>query len=637
MRRLAPLLAFSLVALSTSGCASFWRGAAGGPSLAPSGLPWGEELTRRALVVGAFDQALARTARGGDGVPSDKLLAALYRGQVAYHAGRYDESVTAFALAERLADERETKSVTRGVGAVLFNDHTLHYVPTRTERLFARYYAMLARLEGGDLSGATVEARRLSSLLEGAASDLDASERATHAALRDVAGAVFEAAGEWNDAQVALRNAALLRGVPRSRLDSITVTAPAADSATLVLVVEEGFAGHLVARSVALPVEETPVQPSRRRRRTASPGVVVPGTTVARPTIATDVLPGSGSGRQRDDPRRGVPPRPSPTRGSSGPTSSAPRDWSLLPRDTADTLPARDSTVAAPQPVVAERRVASVGDSSLTDRWLAALSTVPGGGVFDDAAWAPRDTALAERPDANASGFARQSALESVAADWTPRGGNRTRFLGAPWASGRWHEVAWPMLVRSRLPSAPLALHVLAAAAPALAADSTTSSTPDANLPASLVAVREPIPIASLDVGALIGDAIGADARRRLPAQLARLAVRVGTRAALSEVMREEHGEAAGWIVQAVSSAMERPDTRGWHLLPGRLRVVRLTVPAGRLTPEVRQGLGPNALPWRLPQVEATAGSVSVRALRVWRDGAGVVPRTGVPVFSVKH
>jgi hypothetical protein len=633
MRRVTLSLALSLVVLSTSGCASFWRGAAGGPSLAPSGLPWGEELTRRALVVGAFDQAMARTARGGDGLPSDRLLAALYRGQVAYHAGQYDESVAAFALAEQLADERATKSVTRGLGSILFNDHTLHYVPTRTERLFARYYALLARLESGDVDAATVEARRLSALLEAAASDLDAGERATHAALREVAGAVFESAGEWNDAGVAYRNAALLRGVARDRVDSIRVTAPAADSATLVLVVEEGFAGHLVARSVALPADATAPDASRRRGRMVPSGTPRPGTTVARAPVPTDALPSRGSRGRRDEPMGGVPTNVGAARGSRGPTSSAPRDWSLLPGDARDSAFVRDSVDREARPVAADSGATMGRDSSLTDRWMAALSAVPGNGVVEEVAMARGDSV----GDPNVWSHERTSLLESVAADWTPRDVRRTRYLGSPWAGNRWHEVAWPMLVRSRLPAAPLALHLFGAARTGGEADAVASGRATERAGWSDVALRDPIALASLDAGALIGDAMGADARRRLPAQLARLAARVGTRAAISEAVREEHGDAAGWFVQAVGAAMERPDTRGWHLLPGRLRVVRVTVPAGALRAEVRQGAGPNALPLRVPQVEVAPGAVSVRALRVWRDGAAVASDPARAVLTVSH
>lgn len=576
MRRVASLVALSLVALSTSGCASFWRGAASAGPVAPSGLPWGEELTRRALVVGAFDQAWTRTQRRGDGAPSDELLAALFRGQVAYHAGHFDESVRAFADAERLMERRETKSATRGVGSLLFNDRTLRYVPARTERLFARYYALLARLESGDLPAATVEARRLSALLEASASDLDPTERATHAVLREVAGAVFEAAGEWNDAGVAYRNAALLRGTPRAAVDSLVATAPSGDSATLVLVVEEGFAGHYVSRTVALPLDDAGTSAFGRRRR----GPI--GAPMPWPGPTPGVVPAGGA----------VPAIAGGARRGRGPST-----W---PRD-------RDSTVAPRPPTeradssTASRQAA--GDSALSARWLRSLHALPGGGVFEDAAWDAGDAAVPMR-DAGAALSSDSLLPASVAADWTPRGGTRTRYLGDRWSSGRWLEVAWPMLVRARVPSAPLALELL------------TAREGDSLPPAAL-------PVPSLDAtghSALVGDALGADARRRLPAQLARLAVRVATRAVVAEAVREEHGEAAGLVAQLVGSALERPDTRGWHLLPGRVRVVRVTVPVGVVTPDLRHGAGPNARRLEVPAFRAAPGSVTVRAIRLWRD-----------------
>jgi hypothetical protein len=522
VRRALSLAVLSLAVLTASGCASFWRGTARPVDLAPSGLPWGEEVTRRALVMGSFEQALARTRPKGGGTPGDALLAALFRGQVAYHAGHYDESATAFAEADRLMEQRDTKSASRGVLSLLVNDHALRYVPPRTERLFARYYAMLARLEAGAVDGAVVEARRLSALLEATAADLDPDERALHAALRDVAGAVFEAAGEWNDAGVAYRNAALLRGVARASVDSIAVTAPAGDSATLMLVVERGFAAHYVARSVAIPLDD------------------------------------DATARVGARSRRG------------------------------------------------ERRV----EEATAARWLAAFDALPGGGVFADDTWpAGRD---------------EQEEARSVAADWTPRTVGGRRPLG-PWRGvGRWLEVEWPMLVRSRLPEAPLALSL---AAESLAVDDAASdavSVDGAPAPSgpSAWARRHPLDD-GLRSGAAVSDAMGADARRLRGARLLRLAARAATRLVAVEAVREEHGDVAGLVAGLVASTLERADTRGWHLLPGHLTVVRLTVPAGRLAVALAQGAGAEVAASPLRAIEATPGSVHVRATRIWRDRPG--------------
>jgi len=531
------------------------------------------------------------------------LLGALFRGQVAYHAGRYAESVEAFAEAERLTEARVTKSVTRGLGSLLVSDHTLHYTPSRTERLFARHYALLARLASGDLPAATVEARRLSALLETFAPDLDASERATHAALRDVAGAVFEAAGEWNDAGVAYRNAALLRGVSRSLLDSLVVEAPAADSATLVLVVEEGFAAHYVARSVALPYDGSPAPSRRARDRRAG-------------ALPRSLPSPRANGETRPTPDAAPPRTPASVPTATPPDAVAAVDWGTSvgpawspPVAVPDSVP---NTAAGPRQDRLER-----ASPDLAARWMSALAQLPGGGVYDDAAW-----------DASIASTAPLT-RESVALDWTPRGTASTRYLGSRRTRGDWLRVAWPMLVRARVPSAPVALSLAGV-------DDVTALRRAALRPTTGAAgALTPFTAAALlEAGGLVSDAMGADARRRLPGQLARLAARVATRSAVAEVAREEMGDAAGFAVQLVASALDRPDTRGWHLLPGRVRVLRFTVPAGPVRPALRQGAGANALLHELAPFEAAPGSVTVRALRLWRDPIGgpvPVARVGGP------
>ncbi|HMS04096.1 MAG TPA: hypothetical protein PKE51_14025, partial [Gemmatimonadaceae bacterium] len=471
---------------------------------------------------------------------------------------------------------------------------------------FARHYALLARLASDDLPAATVEARRLSALLETFAPDLDASERATHAALRDVAGAVFEAAGEWNDAGVAYRNAALLRGVPRSLLDSLVVEAPGADSATLVLVVEEGFAAHYVARSVALPFDGSPA-PSRRARdrRIGS----LPGP-VPSPRAGVDARPTPDGAPPRTPASVPTVTPPDAVPVVDGGTSVGP-GWSP-PVALQDSVP---HTASGPRLERLEHVERASPD--LATRWMSALARLPGGGVYDDAAW---DAATAP---------AMPRTRESVALDWTPRGTASTRYLGSRGTRGDWLRVAWPMLVRARVPSAPVALSLDGIDDVTALRRATLRPTTGASgaLPPFTAA-------ALLEAGGLVSDAMGADARRRLPGQLARLAARVATRSAVAEVAREELGDAAGFAVQLMASALDRPDTRGWHLLPGRVRVLRFTVPAGLVRPALRQGAGANALQHELAPFEAAPGSVTVRTLRLWRDPIGgpvPVARVGGP------
>ncbi len=587
MRRSLSIVLLSLTAFALSGCNALGRGPSHVSSVAPSGLPWGEELIRRALVLGTFEQAYDRTLEGRDGAPRDALLRALFRGQSAYYAGRYEDAALAFAEAEQLTEQRYTKSASRGVLAVITNDHALRYVPPRTERLFMRYYAMMARVQSGDIDGAAVDARRLSTLLEQWAGDVDASERATHAALRDVAGAVFEAAGEWNDASVAYRNSALLRGASRAAVDSIEVTRPLGDSATVLLVMESGFVAHYVSQEIAIPLESA--GSSRRSRGTFADEIETVGKASARNPF-------------NDTSTAAVSPSISRTVRAGGARETPTRAPGRIP------MP-RQARVAVGAPADSSERN-SVDTSSRTAAWLAALDALPDGGVFADAS-----------PDETTRGIAHADAPLSAAADWTPRRVPSTRYLGNRQHSGHWIQIEWPSLVRSRLPEA-AALFSLRGVARVRRDSSDSGEWQQA------VSVN-----AQHTNSALLSDAVAADARRLRGPRLARLTARTITRVAAVEAVRDKHGEAAGMLAGLFVSAIERADTRGWHLLPGRLVLTRVTVPAGDVQPALQVGASVNSNVEQMTGMRVSAGSVHIVSRRVWRDPAGA-PVTASAVAS---
>ncbi len=582
IRRVLGAIALAVVAVSVTGCGAVWRSASSSRSVAPSGLPWGDELLRRRLAMGSFDAALVQLNGKQDGAPDDDLLRALFQGQVAFYAGQWTESAAAFAKADRLTEERYTKSASRGVLSLLTNDRVLRYVPARTERLFSPYYAMLARVQSGDVAGAAVDARRLSALLERSAGDLDPDERATHAALRDVAGAVFEAAGEWNDAAVSYRNAALLRGASPAEVDAIALQVPGGDSATLLVVVESGFVAHYVEQTLALPIGGPSVASTRRRARRVTPAAdssLVAGSPVSPTTLATFASAGTHTTSLGD--------KLAVTSRAASALGATKRDGRMVP------VSARGET----QRASTARDGDGDDDAVSAARWLAALEALPNGGVFTD------DEPLASdlTPAADRVGDA---ASMSVASDWTPRRRNRTRYLGARnWSFG-WLQISWPSLLRPRLPSAPIAVE--------LAEASDTSGVPTVYA----------VPQSGAEVAEL-SDAIGADARRLRGARLARLTARTVTRVAAVDAVRDKHGEAAAAVAGLLASAVERADTRAWHLLPGRLSILRLTVPSGQVHATLRVGGTANGLPLALLPLNAAPGSAHVRSVRVWRDPTG--------------
>src|SRR5690606_9744580 len=203
------LLLAALAAFVGSGCAGLFSRY----DVAPNGLRRSDDLLRQDLALGRADSAFARLVGAGVGAPEDDLLRALYTGILAHYAGAYDSSNAALQQAADLAEDRYTKRVRRAALSLITGDTVLPYEPGWTERLLIHYYGALNHLLQGDREGAAVEARRLAFLLEREA-EREPDQRTTPllAALRFFSGVVFEAAGEWNDADVAYRNAYRLLG-----------------------------------------------------------------------------------------------------------------------------------------------------------------------------------------------------------------------------------------------------------------------------------------------------------------------------------------------------------------------------------------------------------------------------------------
>jgi hypothetical protein len=253
VRRAHLLLACALVFSSTA-CASVWRQY----DVAPNGLPRGEARLRDWLAQGRADSAFALLTHGQVG-PGDDLLRSLFLGATAYYAGDYTRSAAWLDYADYLSEERATKSLSRAALSLVSNDLILPYEPSRTERLFIPYYAALGRLQARDIQGAAVEARRLSALLERYNADDVSGDGGLRATLRYFAAAVFEVAGERNNALVAYRNAAALAPTLVDEADSTfaggSPHATNGDSSReswgdVVVFIERGYVAHRAGESL---------------------------------------------------------------------------------------------------------------------------------------------------------------------------------------------------------------------------------------------------------------------------------------------------------------------------------------------------------------------------------------------------
>ena len=235
---------------------------------------------RHHLMEGDFDAALHLLSRSSKAAPRDELHRRLQLGVVLHAAGRYAESNEALEWAEREAEERYTRSVTRAVGSLVVNDGVLAFVPTPPERAMVPYYRMLNYLALGDMQEALVEARRAGALLAGREPKDGCGGEPF---LEYLSGLVFQAAGERNDALVSLRRAeaefgacaakeeiapppllgadlvraardAGVRAVADSAARRYGVPSTTADAGDLVVVVEHGWVAHRAHRDLHVPL-----------------------------------------------------------------------------------------------------------------------------------------------------------------------------------------------------------------------------------------------------------------------------------------------------------------------------------------------------------------------------------------------
>jgi len=195
---------------------------------------------------GQFEEALELADTDGDAA-GDDLLATLNLATIEHYAGSLDSSNDHLLSADIEIDDRFTKSVTKAALSMITNDRVLKWLPSRLERPMIHVYGALNYLALGEMDEAAVEARRLSNLLDEMheIETRDANQD-VYRTLRYFSGAVFEAAGELNDADVAYRHA----GFENEPLESRSQDGLALGE--VVLLVESGFVANRVERSVNL-------------------------------------------------------------------------------------------------------------------------------------------------------------------------------------------------------------------------------------------------------------------------------------------------------------------------------------------------------------------------------------------------
>jgi uncharacterized protein len=130
-------------------------------------------------------------------------------------------------------------------------------------------------------------------------------------------------------------------------------------------------------------------------------------------------------------------------------------------------------------------------------------------------------------------------------------------------------------------------------------------------------------PVARLDVSA--GARRDFEAQR--PGSLARTIARAATKMALSAGVEqtvakrdEAAGQLAGLLTNLGTMLTERADTRAWHLLPGTVTMLHLSLPPGSHDLTLEMALGDGAIrPLSLGPVTVRAGEATFVSHRIWR------------------
>lgn len=128
-------------------------------------------------------------------------------GMTGHYANHFAESSKAFEDADKISEERFTKSVSKEALSLVTSDNLRPYAGTHYERLLSHYYSALNYIYADNLDGAQVECRRATNLMQYFKGEDDQYDFLGTGFLSHFCGIVFEAAGELNDAYISYKQA----------------------------------------------------------------------------------------------------------------------------------------------------------------------------------------------------------------------------------------------------------------------------------------------------------------------------------------------------------------------------------------------------------------------------------------------
>jgi hypothetical protein len=188
MNRFAGLLV--LFALLLSGCA--------GPRVALM------HKVRVDVRADQFEKAYESYRKGVKN--TERVDELLNLGLLAFESGDYPAALSTLTEAERLAEERLTKSLSREAAGLAVSDIVRAYQGSEFDKAMLHYYRALGYLAQNDLSEATVEGRAIAHYLEVNARESKRTYK-DDGFLQWFSGSLYESFGQINDAWISYKRA----------------------------------------------------------------------------------------------------------------------------------------------------------------------------------------------------------------------------------------------------------------------------------------------------------------------------------------------------------------------------------------------------------------------------------------------
>ncbi len=161
---------------------------------------WGSE-GHRSFEKRDWDQAASVWAKDAQKPGTNQLLFKLDQATALFNAGKYNEAIPIFLLAEDLAEIKDFTSIGEEVGVLATGQNTRGYKGEDFEKVLINVYLALSFAALGNVEEAQVECRKINLLLNRMITDGKRNYEESPFA-RYLSGMLWESSGEWNSAYI---------------------------------------------------------------------------------------------------------------------------------------------------------------------------------------------------------------------------------------------------------------------------------------------------------------------------------------------------------------------------------------------------------------------------------------------------